>query len=147
MGKDKFENEELLKWGWPEDVWFHVDNHSSAHVYVRMKKGETYKDLTTEKHAHLMAEMCQLTKFNSIQGKKEKTVKIVYTPFGNLKKKGDMDVGQVGFKKRKKVKNSAPHLTFPLETPSRKSREKQRNPKTYLENQGLKRARGVRFEE
>ena len=32
MGKDKFENEELLKYGWPEDIWFHVDNYSSAHV-------------------------------------------------------------------------------------------------------------------
>ena len=25
MGLDKFENEELIRWGWPEDVWFHVD--------------------------------------------------------------------------------------------------------------------------
>ena len=25
MGLDKHENEELIKWGWPEDVWFHVD--------------------------------------------------------------------------------------------------------------------------
>lgn len=36
MGKDKFENEELLKYGFPEDVWFHVDDLSSAHVYLRM---------------------------------------------------------------------------------------------------------------
>ena len=38
MGKDKFENEDLIKWGWPEDVWFHVDDLSSAHVYLRMPK-------------------------------------------------------------------------------------------------------------
>lgn len=25
MGIDKHENEELIRWGWPEDVWFHVD--------------------------------------------------------------------------------------------------------------------------
>ena len=25
MGRDKYENEDLIKWGWPEDVWFHVD--------------------------------------------------------------------------------------------------------------------------
>ena len=25
MGRDKFENEDLIKHGWPEDVWFHVD--------------------------------------------------------------------------------------------------------------------------
>jgi len=29
-GKDKFENEELLKYGWPEDLWFHVDKLSSG---------------------------------------------------------------------------------------------------------------------
>lgn len=36
VGKDKYENEDLIKWGWPEDVWFHVDNLSSPHVYVRL---------------------------------------------------------------------------------------------------------------
>ena len=36
-------------------------------------------------------------------GFEEKMVKIVYTPFGNLKKKKSMEIGQVGFKKRKKV--------------------------------------------
>lgn len=25
MGFDKHENEDLIRWGWPEDVWFHVD--------------------------------------------------------------------------------------------------------------------------
>lgn len=24
MGKDKYENEDLIKYGWPEDIWFHV---------------------------------------------------------------------------------------------------------------------------
>lgn len=35
-----FENEldeELIQWGWPEDVWFHVDKLSSAHVYLRLR--------------------------------------------------------------------------------------------------------------
>jgi predicted ribosome quality control (RQC) complex YloA/Tae2 family protein len=36
VGKDKFENEDLIKYGWPEDIWFHVDNISSPHVYVRL---------------------------------------------------------------------------------------------------------------
>ena len=30
-------DEDLIKWGWPEDVWFHVDKHSSAHVYLRLQ--------------------------------------------------------------------------------------------------------------
>ena len=38
-------DEELIKWGWPEDVWFHVDKVSSAHVYLRLKEGETLDDV------------------------------------------------------------------------------------------------------
>ena len=40
MGFDKHENEELIRWGFEEDVWFHVDKVSSAHVYLRLKEGE-----------------------------------------------------------------------------------------------------------
>ncbi len=71
MGKDKFENEKLIEFGWPEDVWyssilfyfilfysilwcqkqtinirFHVDNLSSAHVYLRLQRGQTPKGIT-----------------------------------------------------------------------------------------------------
>jgi len=48
MGKDKYENEKLLEFGWPEDVWFHVDNYSSAHVYLRLKDGEKIENLSEE---------------------------------------------------------------------------------------------------
>lgn len=41
MGRDKYENEELIKYGWPEDLWFHVDKMSSAHVYLRLPSGDT----------------------------------------------------------------------------------------------------------
>lgn len=30
MGSDKYENEDLIKYGIPEDIWFHVDDMSSA---------------------------------------------------------------------------------------------------------------------
>ena len=36
-GEDKHVNEDLLKYGFPEDFWFHVDKLSSAHVYLRWK--------------------------------------------------------------------------------------------------------------
>ena len=36
MGRDKYENESLIAYGWPEDLWFHVDKLSSAHVYLRL---------------------------------------------------------------------------------------------------------------
>lgn len=58
MGVDKYESlyfvqnfknlltflisdEDLIKWGWPEDVWFHVDKLSSAHVYLRLRAVKT----------------------------------------------------------------------------------------------------------
>lgn len=97
MGRDKYENEELIKFGWPEDYWFHVDKHSSAHVYVRLPKDKTIKDLTEE----MIEECCQITKANSIEGCKLNDVRVVYTPWSNLKKTNGMDCGQVGFHNEK----------------------------------------------
>lgn len=68
MGRDKEENEQLIRylfavsfpvsnhllcgflsttyrWGWPEDVWFHVDKLSSAHVYLRLAVGQSMDDI------------------------------------------------------------------------------------------------------
>jgi predicted ribosome quality control (RQC) complex YloA/Tae2 family protein len=64
MGLDKFENEDLIKYGWPEDIWFHVDKLSSAHVYLRLHKGQTIESITPE----LLEDCAQLVKANSIQG-------------------------------------------------------------------------------
>ncbi|XP_053514454.1 coiled-coil domain-containing protein 25 isoform X3 [Artibeus jamaicensis] len=45
-----------------------------------------------------------LVKANSIQGCKMNNVNVVYTPWSNLKKTADMDVGQIGFHRQKDVK-------------------------------------------
>ena len=45
MGRDKHENESLIAYGWPEDLWFHVDKMSSAHVYLRLPEGDTVDDV------------------------------------------------------------------------------------------------------
>ncbi|KAH7395169.1 hypothetical protein DE146DRAFT_99024 [Phaeosphaeria sp. MPI-PUGE-AT-0046c] len=100
VGKDKVENEELIKHGWDEDVWFHADNLSSAHIYVRLPEGEDWEKMTKE----LLVDCAQLTKANSIEGNKKDNVTVVYTPWSNLKKDGSMAVGQVGFKDQRKVK-------------------------------------------
>jgi hypothetical protein len=48
----------------PEDVWFHVDDLSSAHVYLRLKPGQTMDDIPP-----CVLEDCgALVKANSIQG-------------------------------------------------------------------------------
>jgi len=112
MGKDKFENEDLIKYGWPEDIWFHVDSYSSAHVYLRLPPGtcdmaqvkskeDAKQKLVTAMDSipdSVLEEMCQLVKNNSIEGCKLAECDIVYTPFLNLKKEERMDAGQVGFK-------------------------------------------------
>ncbi|XP_062889465.1 coiled-coil domain-containing protein 25 [Mobula hypostoma] len=100
MGKDKYENEDLIKYGWPEDVWFHVDKLSSAHVYLRLYKGQVIDSIPKE----VLIDCAQLVKANSIQGCKMNNINVVYTPWSNLKKTGDMDVGQIGFHKQKDVK-------------------------------------------
>ncbi|SPO04584.1 probable JLP2 DnaJ-Like Protein 2 [Cephalotrichum gorgonifer] len=100
VGKDKFENEELIKYAWDTDVWFHVDKLSSAHVYLRMTDDQAWDALPRE----LLDDLAQLTKANSIEGNKKDNVAIIYTPASNLKKDGSMDVGQVSFHDNKKVK-------------------------------------------
>eukprot|EP00771_Trimastix_marina_P001312 gnl/Trimastix_PCT/2375.p1 GENE.gnl/Trimastix_PCT/2375~~gnl/Trimastix_PCT/2375.p1 ORF type:complete len:228 (+),score=63.37 gnl/Trimastix_PCT/2375:90-686(+) len=103
MGRDKFENEELIRWGFPEDVWFHVDNLSSAHVYLRPKQlshSVSYDSIPED----VLEECCQLVKQNSIEGCKLGQVQVVWTPWANLKKTRGMDVGQVGFHDDRQVR-------------------------------------------
>ncbi|KAI8055503.1 hypothetical protein BDF22DRAFT_677477 [Syncephalis plumigaleata] len=100
MGRDKYENEDLIKYGWEEDVWFHVDKLSSAHVYVRLPEGLEWDQLPED----LLIDCAQLVKANSIEGNKQNNLKVVYTPWSNLKKTGDMAVGQVSFHNPKQVR-------------------------------------------
>ncbi|KAI4107737.1 MAG: hypothetical protein L6R37_001422 [Teloschistes peruensis] len=115
-GKDKVENEELIKHGWDEDHkptlrsrQFHADNLSSAHIYLRLKSGQEWDKLPRA----LVEDCAQLTKANSIeallkrlsyQGNKKDNVTIVYTPWSNLLKNASMATGQVGFRDQKKTR-------------------------------------------
>ncbi|XP_071835751.1 coiled-coil domain-containing protein 25-like [Apostichopus japonicus] len=100
MGVDKHENEDLIKFGFPEDIWFHVDKLSSAHVYLRLHKDMSIEDIPSA----VLEDCAQLVKANSIQGCKINNVGVVYTPWANLKKTGDMAIGQVGFHRHKEVR-------------------------------------------
>ncbi|KAG5498702.1 hypothetical protein JKF63_02990 [Porcisia hertigi] len=136
MGRDKYENEELIKFGWPEDLWFHVDKHSSAHVYVRLPPGKGLDDLTPE----MIEECCQLTKENSIEGCKLDDVRIVYTPWSNLKKTRDMEVGQVGFHKEELRRY---HTVGSKNRPMLKALEKTRVEKNDVDFQRLREDRDI----
>ncbi|KAL1744071.1 hypothetical protein HDZ31DRAFT_39481 [Schizophyllum fasciatum] len=100
MGRDKVENEDLIKYAWPQDIWFHVDKLSSAHVYLRMPDGMSWEDIPQA----LLTDCAQLVKANSIEGNKKENLTIIYTPADNLKKTGDMAVGQVSFHNDKRVR-------------------------------------------
>ncbi|KAL0612789.1 Coiled-coil domain-containing protein 25, partial [Plecturocebus cupreus] len=84
----------------PQPPKFHVDKLSSAHVYLRLYKGENIEDIPKE----VLMDCAHLVKANSIQGCKMNNVNVVYTPWSNLKKTADMDVGQIGFHRQKDVK-------------------------------------------
>jgi hypothetical protein len=110
MGKDKYENEDLIKYGHPEDVWFHVDDLSSAHVYLRQKPGQLLTDISDE----LLLDCAALVKANSIEGCKKSKVYVVYTRWKNLKKTGDMVDGQIGFHRPDNVKRTCVEKNNPI---------------------------------
>ena len=104
VGKDKFENEDLIAHAWDTDVWFHADKLSSAHVYLRMADGQAWDALPQD----LLDDLAQLTKANSIEGNKKDNVAVIYTPAANLRKDGSMEVGQVSFHDPKRVSFRVP---------------------------------------
>ncbi len=59
-----FIDEDLIKYAWPQDVWFHVDKLSSAHVYLRMPDGMSWESIPED----LLTDCAQLVKANSIEG-------------------------------------------------------------------------------
>jgi len=101
MGADKYENEDLIRYGFPEDIWFHVEDMSSAHVYLRLNKNQRLEDVSEA----TILECAQLVKANSIEGCKLKEVTVVYTRWRNLHKTADMDVGAIGFHDNSKIKH------------------------------------------
>jgi predicted ribosome quality control (RQC) complex YloA/Tae2 family protein len=64
LAKTEYENEDLIRYGLPEDVWFHVDDLSSAHVYLRMKPDMTLDDISDD----LLLDCASMVKANSIAG-------------------------------------------------------------------------------
>ena len=130
MGKDKYENEDLIKYGLPEDVWFHVDDLSSAHVYLRMKPGMTLDDVSDD----LLLECASLVKANSILGCKKNSVYVVYTRWKNLKKTASMVDGQVGFHRPDNVRRMSVEKNNPIVNALNKTKV-EKHPNLYKEQQ------------
>ena len=90
----------MLKYGYENDIWFHVDGLSSATSIYACKGSWTFDNIPQA----VLTDCCQIVKANSIEGNKKNNVKIVYTPFNNLKKEQGHDVGQVTFHSTKMIK-------------------------------------------
>lgn len=98
VGNDKFENDGLIKYSQrymkelnSQVLWFHVDDLSSPHAYVRLNEGE--KDPPP-----ILVQLCsQIVKNGSIEGVKRPAVDVIYTSCSNLTKSKGMKVGQVSF--------------------------------------------------
>lgn len=90
----------VVKYGLPEDCWFHVDDLSSAHVYLRLKPGMTLDDIPPE----VLLDCASLVKANSIVGCKKSSVYVVYTRWKNLKKTKQMVDGAVGYHRPENVR-------------------------------------------
>lgn len=66
---------------------------SSAHVYLRLPQGMKWDEIPKA----LLDDCGQLVKANSIEGNRRNNQTIIYTPWRNIKKTGDMAVGTVTF--------------------------------------------------
>ncbi|XP_076033008.1 coiled-coil domain-containing protein 25 isoform X2 [Oratosquilla oratoria] len=122
MGEDKHENEELIKWGWPEDVWFHVDKVSSAHVYIRLSLGQTIHDISQA----VLEDAAQLCKANSIQVYKirlEKRVNEIVNRLNKTKQEAHPDFRAEREERDRQERNEA----------KRELKEKQQKEKEELE--------------
>ena len=98
VGRDKHENEHLIKYGWPGDCWFHVDGLSSAHVYFRLRNTDIVSSIPVDDlPPDSVYDMMQICKNNSIAGCKLSSCKMVYTPHSNLKKTFEMESGAVTY--------------------------------------------------
>ncbi|RLV96696.1 Coiled-coil domain-containing protein 25 [Spathaspora sp. JA1] len=107
MGRDKIENDPLIKHSHPKNIWFHVDNYSSAHLYLQLTKEQIINFKQFEQFViepQLLEQIAQLTKANSIKGNKLNNITVIYTPVENLISDGSMDIGTVTFKNRQLVK-------------------------------------------
>ena len=130
MGKDQYENDDLIKYGLDTDCWFHVDDLSSAHVYLRLKANETMDDITDD----CLLDCATLCKANSIQGCKMKEVTIIYTRWKNLKKTADMVPGQVTYHRPQNVRRMKAEKNNAIVNALNKTKE-ERFPDLYKEQQ------------
>ncbi|EER28190.1 hypothetical protein CPC735_035260 [Coccidioides posadasii C735 delta SOWgp] len=118
VGRDKEENEDLIKYGLESDVWVRTPPRSQQSAILGCQSWENIPQ-------DLLEDCAQLTKANSIEGNKKDNVTIIYTPWSNLLKTASMATGQVSFHN--------PKLTRKIFVPARQNPIVNRLNKTKIE--------------
>ena len=114
-GIDAKENDLLARWGWEEDILFHVGGMPGGHIYLRtnqvinkklFKKIRKMNDFESlmEIPTNVIEECLQITKQYSSRGRKEKAVQIHITPWLNVKKLDGDNAGTIQFTDHSLVK-------------------------------------------
>lgn len=63
-----YADEDLIRYGLPSDLWFHIDKLSSAHIYLRLPPSCPWGGWDEGLPDRVQEEMGQLVKANSIEG-------------------------------------------------------------------------------
>ena len=115
-GIDAKENDLLARWGWDEDILFHVgQGMPGGHIYLRtksvinkkaFKKIKKLSDFETMLYipSNVIEECLQLAKQYSSRGRKEKAVQIHISPWLNVKKYDGDNYGTIQFADQSLVK-------------------------------------------
>ncbi|KAK9854077.1 Protein of unknown function DUF814 [Penicillium brevicompactum] len=107
VGKDKFENEDLIQFGLDNDVWYATcDFQFDLATNLPAQQGLSSFRLATPMPLIVRAPAVSRRQFierTRLRNKKD-NITIIYTPWSNLKKDGSMAAGQVTFHNHKLVR-------------------------------------------
>ncbi len=81
VGQNQHENHDLLDAAGPDDIWFHVDGISSAHVVARVPAG-----LSRKERGKLIKQGAVLCKSHTHKVVSQKNTPIVYTTCRHVEK-------------------------------------------------------------
>ena len=136
-GIDAKENDLLARWGWEEDILFHIAGLPGGHIYLRtpniinkkafkqIKKLSDF-ELLLNIPSNVITQCLQLAKQYSSRGKKEKNASIHITPWLNVKKHDGDNYGTVEFQHYALVKTLRVNTNQDMIDMLQESRSKQK---------------------
>lgn len=81
IGKNQYENLDVIDKGGPNDLWFHAKNRASCHVVCEVPSGIQKHELS-----YIIKRGALLCKQNTNKLKSEKHVEFIYTACKNVEK-------------------------------------------------------------